>query len=150
MRLVIQRVKKASVEIEGSLYSSIGVGLLVFVGIEDSDSGEDASYLASKLSQLRIFADNEGKMNLDIKQVNGEILMVSQFTLHASTKKGNRPSFIRASRPEKAMPLYEQLLAETLELSGVNVVSGRFGANMKVTLVNDGPVTIIMDTKAHE
>lgn len=150
MRLVIQRVTRASVTIEGREHASIRQGLLVLLGIEEDDTSEDVNYLATKLSNMRIFSDTEGKMNLDIKQVNGELLVVSQFTLHASTKKGNRPSFIKAARPEKAIPLYEQFISETTLALGKPVKSGVFGADMKVELLNDGPVTILMDSKNKE
>lgn len=150
MRLVIQRVLNASVTIEGNLFSSISHGLLVLIGIEEDDAEEDAGYLAAKLCCMRIFSDAEGKMNLDVKQVNGELLVVSQFTLHASTKKGNRPSFIKAARPEKAIPLYNYFLAKAAELTGKQCKTGVFGADMNVTLINDGPVTIILDSKSRE
>ena len=147
MRVVIQRVKEASVSIEEIVYSSIQNGLMILVGIEDADTLEDAEWLCSKISNLRIFADEAGVMNKSIKDTNGDILLVSQFTLHASTKKGNRPSYIKAARPETAIPLYEkfkQALAAQLERP---VASGVFGADMNVSLVNDGPVTIVIDTK---
>ena len=150
MRLVIQRVSSAQVTIEGKIYSSIDAGLLVLIGIEEEDSEEDITYLSTKLCNMRIFSDTEGKMNLDVKQINGEILVVSQFTLHASNKKGNRPSFIKAARPEKAIPLYEKFLSETALALNKAVKSGDFGADMKVSLVNDGPVTIVMDSKIKE
>lgn len=150
MRLVIQRVSRAEVLIAEKVHSQIGTGLLVLLGIEDEDTHEDITYLSTKLCNMRIFSDEEGKMNLDVKQINGDILVVSQFTLHASTKKGNRPSFIKAARPEKAIPLYEKFLSETTILLSKPVKSGEFGADMKVTLVNDGPVTIIMDSKNRE
>jgi D-aminoacyl-tRNA deacylase len=150
MRLVIQRVSSAQVTIDGKIHSSIDAGLLVLLGIEDEDTEEDITYLSTKLCNMRIFEDSEGKMNLDVKQIHGEILIVSQFTLHASTKKGNRPSFIKAARPEKAIPLYEKFLSETSILLNKPVKSGVFGADMKVSLVNDGPVTIVMDSKMRE
>lgn len=150
MRLVIQRVTSASVNIDGQEHASIAQGFMVLLGIEDEDTTEDINYLVTKLCNMRIFSDTEGKMNLDIKQVNGELLVVSQFTLHASTKKGNRPSFIKAARPEKAIPLYEQFISETTLAIGKPVKSGSFGADMKVGLVNDGPVTILMDSKNKE
>jgi len=150
MRLVIQRVSEAGVTIDGHVHASIGVGFLVLLGIEDEDNEEDISYLIQKLCNMRIFSDTEGKMNLDIKQINGEILVVSQFTLHASTKKGNRPSFIKAARPEKAIPLYERFLSETSLTLGQPCKSGVFGADMKVALINDGPVTILLDSKNKE
>lgn len=150
MRLVIQRVTRASVTIEQRLHSSISRGLLVLLGIEDEDTDEDISYLVAKLCGMRIFSDAEGKMNLDIRQAGGEILIVSQFTLYASTKKGNRPSFIKAARPEKAIPLYEKFISETAKLSGRPCQTGEFGAYMDVELLNDGPVTIILDSKTKE
>lgn len=150
MRLVIQRVSTASVTIEGKIVGQIGQGLLILAGIEAADSTEDASWLAQKVTQMRIFSDAEGKMNLSVKDIAGEILAVSQFTLHASTKKGNRPSFIRAARPEQAIPLYEQFLTLLEAELGKPVARGVFGADMQVALVNDGPVTICMDSQARE
>ena len=150
MRVVIQRVKKASVSIQDSITSSIGPGLLVLVGIEESDTQEDALWLAQKITSMRIFSDEEGKMNLDVLQSSGELLVVSQFTLHALTKKGNRPSFIRAARPEKAIPIYSYFLEQLNLLLGNPVQTGTFGALMDVELINDGPVTIWMDTAQKE
>lgn len=150
MRLVIQRVTRASVTIEGQEHTSIHHGLLVLLGVEEEDASEDVNFLVTKLCNMRIFSDAEGKMNLDVKQVDGEILVVSQFTLHASTKKGNRPSYTAAARPEKAIPLYEKFLSETALALTKEVKSGVFGADMKVELVNDGPVTILMDSKTKE
>jgi D-aminoacyl-tRNA deacylase len=150
MRLVIQRVTGASVEIEQRSHASIAQGLLVLIGIEEEDTREDASYLAQKLCSMRIFSDSEGKMNLDMNQVQGELLVVSQFTLHASTKKGNRPSFIKAARPEKAIPLYDFFISEAEKNLGKPCQKGQFGADMKIQLTNDGPVTIIMDSKTRE
>lgn len=147
MRVVVQRVQKASVEIEGQLVGDIQKGLLVLLGIEHEDGQEDAKYLIQKLTQLRIFSDAEGKMNLSIQNVGGQFLVVSQFTLHAATRKGNRPSYIRAARPEQAIPLYEYFVAELQKHSASAVQTGRFGADMQVALVNDGPVTIIMDSR---
>ena len=150
MRLVIQRVKSASVAIENAVFSSINGGLMVLVGIEDADDEKDSDWLVQKLINMRIFSDAEGKMNLSVKEVNGEILVVSQFTLHASTQKGNRPSFIKAARPEKAIPLYENFIKKiNLEL-GKEIKTGKFGADMKVELINDGPVTIFIDSKNKE
>ena len=147
MIVVIQRVISASVEIDKQIHAAISKGLLVLVGIEDADGDDDIEWLAGKIVNLRIFNDDAGVMNVSIKDDGGEILAVSQFTLHASTKKGNRPSYIKAARPEVAVPLYENFL-KTISLSlGKPVQSGIFGADMKVSLVNDGPVTIIMDTK---
>ena len=150
MRIVVQRVAKASVTIGGELRSEIGKGMLVLVGIEDADGADDVEWLCSKLSKLRIFEDDKAAMNLDISSVDGSFLVVSQFTLFAMTKKGNRPSFIRAARPEHAVPLYEMFLQRLAELSGRPVRCGEFGADMKVELLNDGPVTIIIDSKNRE
>lgn len=150
MRIVVQRVAKASVTIGGKLRSEIGKGMLVLVGIEDADGSDDVEWLCSKLSKLRIFEDDKAAMNLDISSVDGSFLVVSQFTLFAMTKKGNRPSFIRAARPEHAVPLYEMFLQRLAELSGRPVRCGEFGADMKVELLNDGPVTIIIDSKNKE
>jgi D-aminoacyl-tRNA deacylase len=150
MRAVLQRVSKASVSIDGKVHSAIQKGFLVLLGIEENDSKEDLDYLSSKICHMRVFSDAEGKMNLDIKQVNGQLLIVSQFTLHASTKKGNRPSFIKAARPEKAIPLYDLFISETALALGKPVESGVFGADMKVELINDGPVTILLDSKNRE
>jgi D-tyrosyl-tRNA(Tyr) deacylase len=147
MRVVVQRVKKAAVEIEGQVVGDIQNGLLVLLGIEHEDGQDDAKYLIQKLTQLRIFSDAEGKMNLSIQDVGGQFLIVSQFTLHAATRKGNRPSYIKAARPEQAIPLYEYFIAELQKTSSSNIQTGRFGADMQVSLVNDGPVTIIMDSK---
>lgn len=150
MRVVIQRVSEASVTIDGKLFSSVKKGLLVLLGVEENDLQEDAAELAGKISRLRIFDDAEGVMNLSVKEIEGEILVVSQFTLHASTKKGNRPSYIRAARPEKAIPLYEYLISCLKTETGKNISTGKFGAMMNVSLVNDGPVTIIIDSKNWE
>jgi D-tyrosyl-tRNA(Tyr) deacylase len=147
MRFVIQRVCEASVTIDNVLHSKIGTGFLVLVGVEESDSKADADWLCSKLVGMRIFSDSENKMNLSLKDIKGDILLVSQFTLYASTKKGNRPSFIKSAKPEIAIPLYEyciQLLSLLLEKS---IKTGVFGADMKVALINDGPVTILIDSK---
>ncbi len=147
MRIVIQKVSEASVKVEEKYFSSIGKGLLVLVGIEDADTDEDIDWLVKKMLQLRIFDDEGGIMNLSVQDVQGEILVVSQFTLHASTKKGNRPSYIRSSRPEFAIPMYEKFVRKTEEVLGKKVGTGIFGAMMDVSLVNDGPVTIIIDSK---
>lgn len=147
MRIVAQRVSRASVTIDGVLKSQIGKGVMVLLGIEDADNQEDVEYLCQKLTKLRIFADDNNAMNLDVNQIDGDFLVVSQFTLHAMTKKGNRPSFIRAARPEHAISLYEMFLKRLAEVSGRKVECGEFGADMQVELVNDGPVTIIIDTK---
>jgi len=148
MRLVIQRVSSASVEVEEFIVSEIETGLLILAGIEETDTAEDIDWLVKKTCQLRIFNDADGTMNLDVQEIGGKIIVVSQFTLHASTKKGNRPSYIRAARPETAIPLYEDLIDEFKKvLGGKKVQTGIFGADMQVYLVNDGPVTIIMDSK---
>jgi D-tyrosyl-tRNA(Tyr) deacylase len=150
MRAVIQRVSEASVTIEGKSNSQIGTGLLILLGIEDADGDEDIDWLTKKIAQLRIFGDENGLMNLSVQDIQGQIIVVSQFTLHASTKKGNRPSFIRAAKPDVAIPLYEKFVAALRATSGLNIQTGEFGADMKVALLNDGPVTIVMDTKAKE
>jgi D-tyrosyl-tRNA(Tyr) deacylase len=147
MRVVIQRVQKASVEIQGQIVGEINQGLLLLLGIETEDNKGDADYLVQKISNLRIFSDADGKMNLSIQDVGGQILVVSQFTLHAATRKGNRPSYIRAARPEQAIPIYEYFLSELQKTSPSIIQTGQFGADMQVALVNDGPVTIIMDSK---
>ena len=150
MRILIQRVSSAKVTIEEKIKSSIGKGLLVLVGIEEADTAEDILWLSQKIIQLRIFPDENGVMNLSVKDAGGEILVVSQFTLHAATKKGNRPSYIRAAKPEIAIPLYEKFVHQ-LEIDlGKNISTGIFGADMKVELVNDGPVTIWIDSKNKE
>jgi len=150
MRVIIQRVSEASVYIEGNLFSSIKSGLLILVGIETEDKLEDAEWLAKKIISLRIFSDVDGKMNLDIKQINGDVLLISQFTLFAQTKKGNRPSCIRSARPEQAIPLYEKLIHLITNELGKKIFTGKFGADMKVNLLNNGPVTIFIDTKNKE
>jgi D-tyrosyl-tRNA(Tyr) deacylase len=150
MRAVIQRVSEASVIIENEIISRIEIGLVILLGIEIYDNTEDVKWLANKTSQLRIFSDIEGKMNNSITDVNAAVIVVSQFTLHAKTKKGNRPSYIKAARPEQAIPLYELFKEELSQLIGKKVQSGVFGADMKVSLINDGPVTIIIDTKNNE
>jgi D-tyrosyl-tRNA(Tyr) deacylase len=150
MRIVIQRVSEASVKIEEKIKGKIEKGLLVLVGIELADDNTDADWLIQKICGLRIFNDADGKMNLTIQDVNGQLLVVSQFTLHASTKKGNRPSYIRAARPEHAIPLYEYFIKRLQEISNTNIETGEFGADMKVSLVNDGPVTLLIDSKNRE
>jgi D-aminoacyl-tRNA deacylase len=150
MRLVIQRVSRASVTIGNKVFSSIANGLMVLTGIEEEDSSEDIDWLVQKTANMRIFSDQDGKMNLSVKEVSGELLVVSQFTLHASAKKGNRPSFIKAARPEKAIPLYEEFIKKLDHEMGRACKTGSFGADMKVELVNDGPVTIIIDSKNRE
>jgi D-tyrosyl-tRNA(Tyr) deacylase len=147
MRIVVQRVQEASVEIDSKMISKISKGLLVLLGIENEDENSDADYLIQKLINLRIFSDNEGKMNLSIKEIDGEVLIVSQFTLHASTKKGNRPSYIRAARPENAVPLYNYFIQKVQLEFEKTIQIGEFGADMQVRLLNDGPVTIIIDSK---
>lgn len=150
MRIVVQRVSRASLAISGEAYSSIGRGLMVLVGVEKGDSREDALWLAAKTAALRIFPDSGGVMNLDVCAVDGEIMAVSQFTLTASTRKGNRPSYIHAAGHELAVPLYELFCSECAELIGREVKRGVFGADMQVALVNDGPVTIVIDSKLRE
>jgi len=150
MRVVIQRVKHASVTIERIVTSQIAMGLVIFLGIEDADNHEDIMWLTKKIANLRIFDDDDGVMNKSINDVRGDILVVSQFTLHAQTKKGNRPSYIRASKPEIAIPLYETFCSEMSLQLGYEVKTGIFGADMKVELLNDGPVTIWIDTKNKE
>jgi D-tyrosyl-tRNA(Tyr) deacylase len=150
MRALIQRVTEASVTINQIKKASIDQGLLIFLGIEDTDSREDIEWLCNKISNLRIFGDENGVMNINICDIKGDFLVISQFTLHAATKKGNRPSYIRASKPETAIPLYKEFLVTLKNVSGLAVKSGVFGADMKVALLNDGPVTIFIDTKNKE
>lgn len=150
MRAVIQRVTQASVKIEGKIHGQIEKGLLVLLGIEDADTNEDIEWLSGKIINLRIFDDADGVMNISIKDIDGEILLISQFTLHASTKKGNRPSYIKASKPGVAIPLYEKMIRQLSLDLGKTIQTGEFGADMKVELLNDGPVTIIIDTKNKE
>lgn len=150
MRAVIQRVTNASVTIDGSVHSSIDQGLLVLLGIEDMDNKEDIEWLSGKIINLRIFNDENGVMNVSVKENGGDILLVSQFTLHASTKKGNRPSYIRASKPDIAVPVYEKMIEQLTADLGKPVQTGVFGADMKVELLNDGPVTILIDSKNKE
>ena len=150
MRAVIQRVSKASVTIDGKIHSQIGNGLLVLLGIEDADTTEDIEWLSNKIVNLRIFDDAAGMMNESVLEKKGEIILVSQFTLHASTKKGNRPSYIKASKPDIAVPLYEKMIQQLSADLGKEIKSGVFGADMKVELLNDGPVTIVIDTKQKE
>jgi D-aminoacyl-tRNA deacylase len=147
MRAVIQRVSDASVTIEGKVHGRIGCGLLVLLGIEDADTLEDVQWLSSKIVQLRVFDDENKVPNISVKDIEGEILLISQFTLHASTKKGNRPSYIRAAKPEISIPIYEKVIAQLSAEMGKPIAAGVFGADMKVALVNDGPITIIIDTK---
>ncbi|HMU77192.1 MAG: D-tyrosyl-tRNA(Tyr) deacylase [Bacteroidetes bacterium] len=148
MKVVIQRVTEASVEIEEAIYSSIKNGLLVLLGISVADEKEDVDWLCKKIIGLRIFSDENELMNLSVKDINGQILLVSQFTLYGDANKGNRPSFIQAARPEKAIPLYEYFIQQLCK-NDINVYTGKFGADMKVSLTNDGPVTIIIDSKKH-
>lgn len=150
MRFVIQRVAEASVKIDDAIYSEIQKGFLVLVGVEETDTKEDADWLCSKLISMRIFSDADDKMNLSLQDVNGDVLLVSQFTLFASTKKGNRPSFIKSAKPDIAIPLYEYCIQQLSSLLNKPIKTGQFGADMKVSLVNDGPVTILMDSKSKE
>ena len=150
MRVVIQRVSEASVTVDESITGIINMGLLVLIGIEDADTEEDIEWLSSKIINLRIFNDEKGVMNKSVLDIDAEILLVSQFTLHASTKKGNRPSYIKASKPEFAIPMYEKMIARLEKDLGKSIQTGIFGADMKVRLLNDGPVTIIMDSKNKE
>ncbi len=150
MRTVIQRVTKASVNIDGNIFSEINNGLLVLLGIENSDTQDDIDWLVKKIIQLRIFDDENGLMNLSVKDINGELLVVSQFTLFASTKKGNRPSFINSAKPDVALPLYKLFIANTELFFGKKIKTGEFAAAMKISLINDGPATIIIDTKNRE
>ena len=150
MRALIQRVSSASVQIDNKVFSKIGNGLLVLLGVEDEDSDSDIDWLSSKISQMRIFDDKNNHMNLSVNDINGEVLVVSQFTLHASTKKGNRPSYIRASKPDHAVPMYEAFILQMKNKILNGVSSGQFGACMQVDLINDGPVTIWIDSKSRE
>ncbi|MBW7914305.1 MAG: D-tyrosyl-tRNA(Tyr) deacylase [Taibaiella sp.] len=150
MRAVIQRVSTASVTIHGDMKAAIGPGFMVLLGIEAEDDKVDAEWLAKKIAGLRVFNDEAGLMNKDLAEIDGDIMVISQFTLHASYKKGNRPSFIKAARPEQAIPLYEYFVQQLHTITGKEIATGEFGADMKVALVNDGPVTIIMDTKNKE
>ena len=150
MRAVVQRVASAAVAIEGRTRSAIGPGLLILLGIEEADTAEDIEWLCGKLARLRIFPDEQGVMNRSVLERGGEILLVSQFTLFASTRKGNRPSYLRAARPEKAIPLYEATLRQLEKELGRPVATGEFGADMQVSLVNDGPVTLLIDTRTRE
>ena len=150
MRVVIQRVAEASVVIENKIVAKIQKGLLVLVGIEDADTQEDIDWLTAKVARLRVFGDENGVMNLSVQDIGGNVIVVSQFTLHAATKKGNRPSYIKASKPEIAVPLYENFVRKLESEIGKKIQTGEFGADMKVSLINDGPVTIIMDSKSKE
>ena len=150
MRAVIQRVSHASCSIEGVISGEIGTGFMVLLGIEDSDTDEDMTWLAQKIANMRVFSDENGLMNKALAEVQGNILLVSQFTLFAATKKGNRPGFTRSARPEYAIPLYEKMIVELNNLTGTKIQTGVFGADMQISLVNNGPVTICIDTKARE
>lgn len=150
MKVVIQRVSEAAVKIDGKINGSIGLGLMILLGIENEDNDEDINWLCQKIIQLRIFDDENDVMNLSLLDVNGDILLISQFTLHASTKKGNRPSYIKAAKPDVAIPIYKKVIAKLEELSNKSIQTGIFGANMKVSLINDGPVTILIDSKNKE
>ena len=150
MRVFVQRVSEASVVVDNEICSEIGSGVLILLGIENADNSEDVNWLCSKIAKLRIFPDAEGIMNLSLMEGKGEALVVSQFTLHASTKKGNRPSYIKAARPEVAMPLYEEFVSRLTQVLGKEIKTGKFGAEMKVGLVNDGPVSIWIDSKSKE
>jgi D-tyrosyl-tRNA(Tyr) deacylase len=150
MRAVIQRVTQASVKINNKRTEQIGKGLLIFLGIEETDGNDDIEWLSGKITRLRIFNDNSGIMNLSVLETGGQIMVISQFTLHASTRKGNRPSYIRAAKPEIAIPLYEKFISQLSSDSGGTIYTGEFGADMKVSLINDGPVTIIIDTRNKE
>jgi D-tyrosyl-tRNA(Tyr) deacylase len=150
MKVVIQRVSKANVNVDGNITGEIAEGLLIFLGIEDADNHEDIQWLSNKIVNLRIFSDEHGVMNKSVKEMNGNILLVSQFTLHASTKKGNRPSYIKASKPDLAIPMYEKMIKQLEADLGRKIQTGVFGADMKIELLNDGPVTIVIDTKNKE
>jgi D-aminoacyl-tRNA deacylase len=150
MRVVVQRVSEARVTVEGNTVGSIGSGLLILLGIETEDEGEDADWLCRKIAQLRVFNDDKGIMNLSVQDVSGELMVISQFTLHAKTKKGNRPSYIRAAAPGKAIPMYHRFIATLEEITGKKVAAGEFGAAMEVSLTNSGPVTLLIDTKNKE
>ena len=150
MRAVIQRVSQATCTVDHNITGNIGPGLLVLVGIEEADTLDDLTWLAQKIVNMRIFSDENGLMNKSLLDINGQILLISQFTLFAQTKKGNRPSFIRAAKPDKAIPLYEQVILNFEKLTGTKPQTGIFGSNMKIELINDGPVTIVLDTKDRE
>jgi len=150
MRAILQRVSEASCKVDGNITGQVGIGFLVLLGVEDADTVADVDWLAPKIANMRVFGDEGGLMNKALADVDGSILLISQFTLFAQTKKGNRPSFIRAARPDKAIPLYEYMINELSKLTGKPIQTGIFGADMKISLVNDGPVTIVMDTKDKE
>lgn len=150
MRAIIQRVSSASCSVNGEITGQVGTGFMILLGIEVSDNNEDVSWLAQKIANMRIFSDENGAMNKSLSEVNGDILLISQFTLYASTKKGNRPGFTRSAKPDLAIPLYEMMITELTDATGKEIQTGIFGADMKINLVNDGPVTILIDTKAKE
>ncbi|RYU89245.1 D-tyrosyl-tRNA(Tyr) deacylase [Mucilaginibacter terrigena] len=150
MRAVIQRVSEASCKVDGSITGQIGIGFMILLGVEDADTDEDLQWLAQKITGLRVFGDENGLMNKALADIGGDILLISQFTLFAATKKGNRPSFLRAAKPDKAIPMYEQMIKTLETITGKKIATGIFGADMKVSLVNDGPVTITIDTKVRE
>src|ERR1700744_4597491 len=150
MRAVLQRVSEASCQVDGEITGQIGTGFLILLGIEDADTTEDLQWLAQKIANMRVFGDEEGLMNKSLADIDGNILLISQFTLFGNAKKGNRPSFIPAAKPDKAIPVYEQMIEELKTLTGKRIATGIFGADMKVSLVNDGPVTIVMDTKQRD
>jgi len=150
MRAILQRVSEASCRVDGEITGQIGMGFLVLLGIEDADTDEDLQWLAQKIANMRVFSDENGLMNKSLADVDGNILLISQFTLFAQTKKGNRPSFIRAAKPNKAIPMYEQMIETLKTITGKKIATGIFGADMKISLINDGPVTIVMDTKEKE
>ncbi|MEO6851065.1 MAG: D-aminoacyl-tRNA deacylase [Mucilaginibacter sp.] len=150
MRAILQRVTRTSCTVDGKITGEIGIGFLVLLGIEDADTDEELQWLAQKIVAMRVFGDENGLMNKSLADVNGDILLVSQFTLFANTKKGNRPGFTRAARPDKAIPMYQQMINTLEELTGKKIEAGIFGADMKISLLNDGPVTVIMDTKDRE
>lgn len=150
MRIVIQRVSEAAVRVNGLITGQIGTGLLVLMGVEDADTSEDIEWLSNKITNIRLFDDENGVMNLSVKEVGADILLISQFTLHASTKKGNRPSYIKASKPDVAVPMYEKMIARLQQDLGKHIQTGIFGADMEVSLLNNGPVTIVIDSKNKE
>jgi D-tyrosyl-tRNA(Tyr) deacylase len=150
MRVVVQRVTEANVKVNGAVIGAIQEGLMVLLGIQNEDTAEDIQWIASKIVQMRIFDDTEGVMNLSVKDIDGSILLISQFTLYAATKKGNRPSYIGAAKPEIAIPIYEQMILQLTKELGKPIATGQFGADMKVSLLNNGPVTIIIDSKNRE
>ena len=150
MRAILQRVSQANCTVNGEITGAIGIGFLVLLGIEDADTDEDLQWLAQKITGMRVFGDDNGLMNKALGDIGGDILLISQFTLFAQTKKGNRPSFIKAARPDKAIPMYKQMITTLEKITGKKIATGIFGADMKISLINDGPVTIVMDTKNRE